>query len=96
MILRQAQANAFEKATEAKADGLRFAGQVKAFETARDIYARTLRVDALAEALQHVRKYAIVTQAKDDQVVVIDLQEKLMPSLYDMADITNDEENNGQ
>jgi hypothetical protein len=37
-----------------------------------------------------------VNQAKDDQVVVIDLQEKLMPSLYDMADITNDEENNGQ
>jgi len=96
MILRQAQANAFEKATGAKAEGLRFAGQVKAFEAAQDIYTRALRIDALAEALQNVRKYAIVNQAKDDQVVVIDLQEKLMPSLYDMADINNDEENTGQ
>ena len=85
MILRQAQANAFEKATEAHATGLRFAGQVKAFYAAKDIYLHEQRINALGEALQNVRKYAIVNHPADDQVVIIDLQEKLMPSLYDMA-----------
>jgi len=93
-ILRQAQANAFAAAAEARGTGLRFGGQVKAYNAAPDIYMRELRINALVEALPHVRKYAVVNPPIDDQVVTIDLQEKLMPSLYDMANISNDEENN--
>lgn len=93
-ILRQAQADAMTEVAKARGDGLRFAGQVKAYQAAPEIYMRDQRLNALIEAFAQVRKYAIVNHPADEQVISIDLQEKLMPSLYDMVDISNDEENN--
>lgn len=93
-ILRRAQADALAKVAEVRGDGLRFSGQVKAYDAAPEIYLRDQRINALMEAFPRIRKYAIATKPIDDQVVTIDLQEKLMPSLYDMANIPSDEENN--
>ena len=39
----------------------------------------------LEEALDGVRKFVIVADQNDTQVTVIDLQEKLAPSLYDLS-----------
>jgi hypothetical protein len=37
----------------------------------------------LEESLEKIRKYIVVPQG-DSQVTIIDLQEKLVPSLYDI------------
>jgi len=92
--LRKAQAYAFEKAALARATGLRFAGQVKAYQAAKDIYMREQRLNALSDALSNVRKYAIVSDPNEDQVVIVDLQEELMPDLY--TDILGSQENTEQ
>ncbi len=93
--LRESQAYAFEKARLAQATGNRFEGQVQAYRAARDIYLQDLRLKALAEALPHVRKYAIVTDEKDSQVTTLDLQEQMMVDLYkDLLGAS--QENSGQ
>ncbi|MCH7916962.1 MAG: hypothetical protein IIC50_03130 [Planctomycetes bacterium] len=86
-ILREAQAAAFEKVTLARATGQRFAGQVQAYQAAPEIYTSYLRLQALAEVLPEVRKYVIVDDPNASRVTIIDLQEKLMPDLYDLGAI---------
>jgi membrane protease subunit HflK len=80
----QARADAFEKAILAEATGERFAGQLKAYQANPTIYKRMERLRMLEESLQKIRKYVIVADTKDRQVYIVDLQEKLTPSLYDM------------
>ncbi len=84
-VLREAQSYAFEKATLARATGLRFADQLKAYRAAEEIYKRRVRLKALEEGLDKVRKYVVVTEPNDMQVLIIDVQEKLTPSLYDIG-----------
>ena len=38
----------------------------------------------LEEALGGIRKYIVAADANDNQVFIIDLNEKLTPDLYDM------------
>jgi len=92
-MLRESQRYAFEKETLAKGTGLRFAGQVKAYKAAPEIYVHEQRLAMLEEALDGVRKYVVVADQNDTQVTIIDLQEKLSPSIYESGVI---EENTRQ
>jgi regulator of protease activity HflC (stomatin/prohibitin superfamily) len=82
--LSEAGSYAFERATLAKATGRRFAGQVLAHKASPQIYKRQQRLAMLEEALEKNRKYVVVAADDDSQVYIIDLQEQLTPSLYDM------------
>lgn len=81
--LRQAESDAFEKAAVAKGEGLRFGGQYKAYSAAPELYPKLLRLAMLEQALEKIRKYVVVADAEDAQVYIVDLQEKLLPSLTD-------------
>ena len=83
--LREAQSYTFEKSTIAKATGERFADQLKAYRAAKDIYRKQQRLAVLEECLKDVRKYVVVADTDDNQVFIVDVQEKLTPSLYDLA-----------
>jgi regulator of protease activity HflC (stomatin/prohibitin superfamily) len=85
--LRQAQSYAFERTTVAKATGQRFAEQLKAYRAGKEIYKRQQRLAAMEEALANTRKYIVVAGREDKQVIIVDLQEKLTPGLYDIAGI---------
>jgi hypothetical protein len=39
----------------------------------------------LEEALKNIRKYVVVADPNDKQIIIIDLQGKLTPSLYDIG-----------
>jgi membrane protease subunit HflK len=84
-ILREAQSYAFEKATLARAAAERFLGQLKAYRAAPDIYRREQRLAVLEEVLQGIRKFVVVTDQNNSEVVIVDLQEKLTPNLYDIG-----------
>jgi membrane protease subunit HflK len=84
-ILREAQSYAFSKATLAKATAERFTGQLKAYRAAPNIYRREQRLAILEEILPGVRKYIVVSEPNDSQVVIMDLQEKLTPDLYEIG-----------
>jgi len=81
--LRESQRYAFEKETLAKGTGERFAGQLKAYRAAPEIYVHEQRLAMLEEALDGVRKYVVVADQNDTQVTIIDLQENLAPSIYE-------------
>lgn len=83
--LRESKKYAFEKATLAEATSRRFAGQLTAYQAAPKIYAHEQKSAMLEEALDGVRKFVIVADQNDTQVTVIDLHEKLTPSLYDLG-----------
>ncbi len=83
--LSEAGSYAFERATLAKATGERFKSQILAHEASPQIYKRQQRLAMLEEALAKVRKYVVVAGDEDTQVYIIDLQESLTPSLYDMG-----------
>jgi regulator of protease activity HflC (stomatin/prohibitin superfamily) len=81
--LRESQRYAFEKETLAKGTGERFAGQLKAYTAAPEIYVHEQRLAMLEEALDGVRKYVVVADQNDTQVTIIDLQENPAPSIYE-------------
>ena len=83
--LKESQSYAFEKETLAKATGDRFADQLTAYRAAKEIYKRMLRLTVLEEALKNIRKYVVVADPNDKQIFIIDVQEKLTPSLYDIG-----------
>lgn len=83
--LRESQSYAFEKAVLAEATGRRFAGQLQAYKAAEQIYKREQRLQALEQGLEKTRKYVVVADQNDMQVFIIDVQEKLTPSLYDIT-----------
>jgi regulator of protease activity HflC (stomatin/prohibitin superfamily) len=83
--LRQAQAYAFEKKTLAQARGQRFTDQLKAYNAAPDIYLKEQRLNTLEQGLQPIRKYVVVADTNAMEIFIVDLQEKLQPSLYDIS-----------
>jgi len=83
--LRGAQSYAFERTTLAEATGKRFASQVKAYRAAEEIYKREQVLAVLEQGLANIRKYVVVADANDSQVYIVDLQEKLTPSLYELG-----------
>lgn len=85
--LRESKSDAFQKATLAEATSERFAGQLKAYQAAPQIFIQEQKLSTLEEALDGIRKYVVVADANDTQVTVIDLQEKLSPSLYELGGI---------
>jgi len=90
--LRESQRYAFEKETLAKGTGERFAGQLKAYRAAPEIYVHEQRLAMLEEALDGVRKYVVVADQNDTQVTIIDLQENLAPSIYETGVIEESSE----
>ncbi len=85
--LREAQGYRFEKSTIAQATGERFDSQVKAYRAAPEIYKREQRLIALEETIRPIRKYVIVSDPNDAQTFIVDLKEKLTPTLYDIGGV---------
>ena len=83
--LKQAQGYEFEKATLAKATSEQFQSQLQAYRAAPEIYKRQLALGVYEEIPKNIRKYIIVADLNDTQVTIIDLQEKLTPSLYELG-----------
>ncbi len=83
--LRESQSYAYEKVTLAKATGLRFADQLKAYAAAKDIYRRDQRLRVFEEALKNIRKYVVVADPNDKLIFIVNFEEKLIPSLYDIT-----------
>jgi regulator of protease activity HflC (stomatin/prohibitin superfamily) len=81
----EAKSYRFKKATLAEATGQRFAGQLKAYRAAPETFIREQRLAMLERALANIRKYVIVADPNDSQVIVIDFQDKLDPSIYEMG-----------
>jgi len=90
--LRGAQSYAFEKATLARTTGERFAGQVKAYKAAKEIYIREQRLAVMEEALKGIRKYIFVADPNDTQIFIVDVQEKLTPTLYNIGAVKESSE----
>jgi membrane protease subunit HflK len=84
-ILSEAQSYAFSRATLAKATGERFAGQVKAYQAAPDIYMCEQRSTVLEEGLKGIRKYIVAADPNDREVIMLDLQDKLPTNLLDIG-----------
>ncbi len=89
--LREAKSYAFEKAVLAQATGKRFASQLKAYRAAEEIYKREQRLAVFEEALKNIRKYVVVADVNDTQVFIVDVQEKLTPSLYELSGLEEEE-----
>jgi len=85
--LREAQSYAYEKATLAEATGKRFAGQVKAYRAAPNIYLREQRLAVLEQALAGIRKFVVASDPNDTQVIILDLQDKLENKLLDLGSL---------
>ncbi|MDO8301685.1 MAG: SPFH domain-containing protein [Sedimentisphaerales bacterium] len=85
--LRKAKSDAFEKSTVARADSERFVGQLKAYRASKLIYKNEQKLSMLEEALEPIRKFVVAVDPTDAEVVIIDLQEKLTPSLYDITGV---------
>ncbi len=86
-ILREAQSYRFEKAALAKAAGDRFAGQIKAYRAAPDIYLQQQRLTALEEGLRDIRKYVVLADPNDTHVLILDVQDKPMSSLTEIGQV---------
>lgn len=80
--LRESKTYAFEKATLAEATGKRFAGQLKAFREAPEIYIREQWLAMHEEALKDIRKYVVVADQNDTQITIIDLTQSQTPGIY--------------
>jgi len=83
--LRESQSYAFERTAIAKATGERFGGQLQAYNASKDIYRKWQRLNVFEEALYGVRKYIVVADSEDQQVFIVDMQEKLTTDLYDVG-----------
>ena len=82
--LRDAQGDAFERIHLAKGEGLRFGGQLQGYRASPEIFMKLQRLMMLEEALEKIRKFVVVAEENDAQVYIVDLQEKLATSLYDL------------
>ena len=82
--LRESKSYAFERETLASAAGERFAGQLKAFRAAPEIYIHEQRLAALEQALSNIRKYVVVADQNDTQVTTIDLEDKQRLGVFDL------------
>jgi len=62
-------------------------GQLKAYRASKTIYKNEQKLSMLEEALEPIRKFVVAVDPTDAEVVIIDLQEKLTPSLYDITGV---------
>ncbi len=85
--LREAQSYSFERVANARSTGERFDSQVKAYRAAPEIYKKEQRLLVLEETLRPIRKYVIVSDPNDAETFIVDLKEKLTPSLYDIGGV---------
>jgi hypothetical protein len=65
--------------------GERFAGQLKAYQAAPEIYVRQQRLAVLEEALADIRKYVVVAEPNDTEVIILDLQDELSNELFKLG-----------
>ena len=84
-ILKESEIYKFEKAKLAKAAGERFDSQLKAYRASKEIYKQHLILNALEESLKKIRKIVVAADPNDKQIMIIDVQEKLIPSIYDVG-----------
>ncbi len=82
--LSEAQRYAYSRVQTAKATGERFENQVMAYNAAPQIYMQHQHLNTLEEILAGVRKYVVISDDNDREVMIVDLQESLAPSLYDI------------
>jgi len=82
--LRQAEAYAFERVARAKGEGLRFAGQVKANQAGGELFQRFRRLQILEESLPSIRKYVVVAGPEDQEIYILNLEDKMATGLYEM------------
>jgi membrane protease subunit HflK len=80
--LRESKTYAFNKATLAEATGRRFAGQLKAYRSAPEIYVREQWLSMYEQALKDIRKYIVLADPNDTQVTIVDLSESQTPDIY--------------
>lgn len=83
--LRNAKSYAFEKQILARATGDRFIQQLKAFNAAGDIYSHAVQMDTLETSLKNVRKYVVAADPNDEQILIFDVKQKSVPSLFDIT-----------
>lgn len=83
--LRKSRSYAFEKAALAEATGQRFASQLEAYNAAPQIYKHQQRLAVFEESLENTRKYVVAADKEDTQVFIVDVKEKLTPSLYELG-----------
>jgi hypothetical protein len=41
----------------------------------------------LEQSLEDIRKYVVIADSNYTQIFIVDVQEKLMPSLYDIGEV---------
>lgn len=82
--LIEAQSGAFEKVILAKATGMRFADQLKAYRASGDIFLRQHRLLMLEETLPNARKFVVIAEDEDTEVYILDLQKSEESSLYEL------------
>jgi regulator of protease activity HflC (stomatin/prohibitin superfamily) len=82
--LRKAEGDAFERINLAKGEGLRFGGQLQGYRASPEIFMKLQRLLMLEEALKDIRKFVVVAEKSDAEVYIVDLQEKLTTSIYDL------------
>jgi regulator of protease activity HflC (stomatin/prohibitin superfamily) len=83
--IEDANSRAFEVATLAKATGLRFASQLKAYRASEEIYKHQLKLAVLEDALSDIKKYLVVADQNSKQIIIVDVTEQRIPSLYDLG-----------
>ncbi len=82
--LRQAEAYAFERTARAKGEGLRFAGQMKAHQAGGKLFQRFRRLQILEESLPSIRKFVVATGPEDQEIYILNLEDKMATGLYEM------------
>ncbi len=83
--IKDANSHAFEVATLAKATGLRFASQLQAYRASEEIYKHQLKLAVLEEALSDIKKYLVIADQNDTQIIIVDVTEKRIPGLYELG-----------
>ncbi|HOT73276.1 MAG TPA: SPFH domain-containing protein [Anaerohalosphaeraceae bacterium] len=84
LTIRQAEAYAFERVARAQGEGLRFAGQVKANQAGGELFQRFRRLQILEESLPSIRKYVVSVGQEDQEIYILDLEEKMATGLLEM------------
>ncbi len=83
--LQDAESYAVKKVTDAKAAGERFAGQLQAYRAAPEIYIQDQRLKVMEQTYKGIRKFVLVQDPNDQQVVIFDVEETLESDIYKMG-----------
>ncbi|UCG47915.1 MAG: hypothetical protein JSU94_20850 [Phycisphaerales bacterium] len=83
--LREAESYAVQKVTDAKAAGQRFVGQLQAYRAAPEIYLEDQRLEVMEQTYKGIRKFVLVDDPNDEQVIIFDVAETVQPDIYKMG-----------